>query len=357
MRPACCSIVPPHVLGKLIEEGTPEQRSAALQTIAATASMRTTRTLLGRLARELGPQVRTAGVAQLPKGVRQSVYDVNNGGATDLPGELKRGSGDPESGDPAVDAVYDATEDTYNFYAEVLDRDSIDGEGMPLVSSVHYSRELDNAMWNGRQMLYGDGSGHVFAVGALAKSIDVIGHELTHGVTEHTAGLEYSSQSGALNESFSDVFGSLVKQYSLKQSAADADWLIGAGTLAPGLGSALRSMADPGSQDVLSPQPATMAEYEDLPDNGEPRNDNGGVHINSGIPNHAFQLAATAIGGNAWEVAGKIWYRALTGGSLKPDAGFAEAAEATVQAAGQVDSGGDAAAKVEAAWREVGVLS
>lgn len=358
-RPVCCSIVPPHVLARLIEEGTPEQRNAAVQTMAATASMRAQRALIGRFARDLGPSVRSAAFLQPPaapqEGARQSVYDAENGGANDLPGALKRSSGDPAASDPAVNSVYDATEDTYAFYSEVMGRDSVDDHGMRLVSSVHYSRDLDNAMWNGRQMVYGDGSGHLFAVGALVKSIDVIGHELTHGVTEHTAGLEYSSQSGALNESFSDVFGSLVKQYTRKQSAADADWLIGEGTLAPGLGKALRSMAEPGSQDVVSRQPATMGEYEDLPDNGEPRNDNGGVHINSGIPNHAFYLAATAIGGNAWETAGQIWYRTLTGGSLNPDADFAEAAALTVQVAGEVDA--DAKGKVEEAWRQVGVTT
>ena len=97
-------------------------------------------------------------------------------------------------------------------------------------------------------MVYGDGSGQIFLVGSLTKSIDVIGHELTHGVTQYTAGLEYSVQPGALNESFSDVFGSLVKQYSLGQRADEADWLIGAGILIPELGQALRSMSEPGSR-------------------------------------------------------------------------------------------------------------
>src|SRR5699024_6933438 len=127
---------------------------------------------------------------------------------------------------------------------------------------------------------------------------------------------------GALNESLSDVFGSLIKQYTLGQTAADADWLIGTGLLAPRVtGKALRSMKEPGTaydDDVLGkdPQPSTMDGYVNT------GRDNGGVHINSGIPNRAFYLVATALGGNAWERAGQIWYDVLTGGGLEAEATF-----------------------------------
>jgi hypothetical protein len=142
---------------------------------------------------------------------------------------------------------------------------------------VHYGVDFDNAFWNGAQMVYGDGSGRVFVKGALAQSIDVVGHELTHGVTSFTANLAYSKQSGALNESFSDVFGSLVKQRHLNQTADQADWLIGAGTLVPALGKALRSMSAPGTAYDGDRQPDHMDGYVDLPDDNDPRNDNGGV--------------------------------------------------------------------------------
>jgi Zn-dependent metalloprotease len=204
-------------------------------------------------------------------------------------------------------------------------------------------------------MVYGDGSGRIFQVGGLTRSLDVVAHELTHGVTDFTAGLAYSKQSGALNEHFSDVVGSLVKQYSLKESAAEADWLIGEGILVPELGKALRSMSQPGTAYSGDRQPDHMDDYVDLPDDNDPRNDNGGVHINSGIPNHAFYLAATALGGHAWEVAGMIWYRALTT-RLGPSTQFDEAARATVDVAGELF--GDTEEKaVRKAWEEVGVLS
>ena len=205
-------------------------------------------------------------------------------------------------------------------------------------------------------MVYGDGSGHLFQVGALTKAVDVIGHELTHAVTQFTAGLEYSSQPGALNESFSDVFGSLVKQRKLGQTAEEADWLIGEGTLVPEIGRALRSMKEPGTAWSGDRQPADMAHYVDLPDDGDPRNDNGGVHINSGIPNRAFCLAATTIGGPAWEAAGKIWFQTLTGGHLEPTADFAAAAAATQSVAAELyGSEGAEHEAVANAWREVGL--
>src|SRR5262249_6826367 len=142
-------------------------------------------------------------------------------------------------------------------------------------------------------------------------SVDIMGHELTHGVTAYTAGLIYQGQSGALNESISDVFGSMVKQFALSQTVATADWLIGAGIFTPKVnGVALRSMKEPGTaynDPVLGkdPQPADMAHYVNT------SSDNGGVHINSGIPNRAFYLTAVALGGNSWDRAGRIWYATL----------------------------------------------
>jgi Zn-dependent metalloprotease len=204
-------------------------------------------------------------------------------------------------------------------------------------------------------MVYGDGSGQLFQVGALTRALDVIGHELTHGVTQYTAGLDYSRQPGAMNESFSDVFGSLVKQYAAGESASQADWLIGEGALVPGVGGALRSMKAPGTAWDGDNQPSNMRDYVDLPDDNDPANDNGGVHINSGIPNHAFYLAATAIGGNAWEKAGRVWYVTLTE-RTQPSSQFADVAAATVDVAGELFSDAEQSA-IEGAWKEVGVLS
>ena len=354
----CCCIAPPDLLARVALEGSAGQRDAALKTIAASASMRTQRGLIGRLARELGQDPRSLAGIQAPQGARQTVYDARHGGRSSLPGTKQRGHDDPPADDAAINDVYDATAATYDFYAQVLGRDSVDGQGMELISSVHYSTGFDNAFWNGAQMVYGDGSGHIFKIGALTSALDVIGHELTHGVTQFTAGLQYSGQSGALNESFSDAMGSLVKQYKLQQTADQADWLIGAGTLVESLGVALRSMKEPGTAYNGDRQPATMRDYVDLPDDGDPANDNGGVHINSGIPNRAFALLAIALGGHAWDVAGKIWFRALTGGDLAPDADFAAAAQATLTAAATLyGEGGREHDAVASAWQQVGVLS
>ena len=231
-----------------------------------------------------------------------------------------------------MNEAYGGAAATYTFYKEAYDRDSVDGSGLALVSCVHFGVDFDNAFWDGGEMVYGDGSHQLFIVGSLTKAIDVIGHELTHGVTQYTAGLEYHGQSGALNESCSDVFGSLVKQYSLGQSADQADWLNGAGLLVPEMGGqALRSMSNPGTAFDGDPQPAHMDDYQDLPDDNDPRNDNGGVHINSGIPNRAFYLAATAIGGNAWE--GRTDLVPDAHAASRVDVGLRQAADATVEAA------------------------
>ena len=189
------------------------------------------------------------------------------------------------------------------FYRTVFDRNSIDDRGMRLDGFVHRGVRFNNAFWDGQEMVFGDGDGVIFT--DFTKSLDVIAHELTHGVTEFTANLDYHNQSGALNESMSDVFGSLVKQWSLDQTADVADWLIGAEVFTPGVqADALRSMKAPGTaydNEVLGkdPQPDHMDRFVVLPDTDE--GDNGGVHINSGIPNKAFQLTAVGIGGFAWE--------------------------------------------------------
>ncbi len=242
---------------------------------------------------------------------------------------------------------------TFDLFLHAFGRDSIDGSGLPLTASVHYDRNYANAFWNGEQMVFGDGDDEIFLDFTLP--VDVIGHELAHGFTQYTANLEYFSQSGALNESVSDVFGSLVKQYALGQGAEAADWLIGEGLFHPDVrGRALRSMKAPGTaydDDVLGkdPQPAHMDDYV------RTSGDNGGVHINSGIPNHAFYLAATELGGNAWERAGQIWYDVMTGGALTPETRFAEFAAATAKAAKDRYGDGAEIQAVLKSWAAVGV--
>ena len=234
----------------------------------------------------------------------------------------------------------------------------MDDMGLALKSSVRYRDNPDmpynNAFWWQQQMAYGDGDGIVF--NRFTSSLDVIGHELTHGVVEHSANLVYQAESGALNESFADVFGSLVKQWRKQQSADVADWLIGDDLILPApTRSALRSMRQPGSAYQGDPH------LGDDPQPGHMNNkymgfaDNQGVHINSGIPNHAFYLLATNLGGNAWDRAGPIWYDALTR-RLKYNSDFAECAEATFASAGTLFGNGSAEQiAVRDAWNAVGL--
>jgi len=284
------------MLRAIAENGTPEERRDALATLLTSERFRTRRQLVAAL-----PLVTPAGEK------RRTIFDARHG--TTLPGRLTRGEGQTETGDAAVDEAYDGAGATFDLYFDAWGRNSIDDRGMRLDSSVHYGSGYDNAFWNGSQMVYGDGDGKLFTRFTVA--VDVIGHELTHGVTAHEANLEYQDQPGALNESISDVFGSLVKQRALQQTAISADWLIGAGLFTKRVaGKALRSLEAPGTaydDPVLGkdPQPGHMSDYVETSD------DDGGVHINSGIPNRAFYLAATAIGGFAWEKAGRIWYVAL----------------------------------------------
>lgn len=344
MTPHICTIVPPHILERLARSADPTVAAAARRTLVIDAAQRT--------ARSLPPTERPAGTRSRAAGVRRTIYDVHHG--TDLPGDKIRDEGGQETGDATATRAYAGLGATYDLFKNVYGRESIDGEGMPLLASVHYDEKYDNAFWNGEQMVFGDGDGQLFLDFTLP--LDVIGHELAHGVTQHTADLAYYGQSGALNESMSDVFGSLVKQYALGQTADQADWLIGAGLLGPAVdrGEALRSMKAPGTaydDDELGkdPQPATMDDYV------RTHADNGGVHINSGIPNHAFYLVATALGGHAWERAGQIWYDTLTNGSLTPEADFAEFAAATVAAAKARYGDGEELDAVTGAWSQVGV--
>jgi Zn-dependent metalloprotease len=337
-RIAICSILPPHILRKLADK--PDLRDHVLRNLATTERLRGF-----RQAFVLPP------LAQQPGTKHRTIFDAQN--TTNLPGIQVRDEGDPPVADVTVNEAYDYSGDTYDFYLQVFNRNSVDDHGLTLKSTVHYDVGYDNAFWDGQQMIYGDGDGQYFQRFTIC--LDVIGHELTHGVTQNEAQLIYSGQPGALNESISDVFGSLVKQWVNNQTADQADWLIGAGLFTNAVqGKALRSMSDPGTayddpNIGKDPQPANMANYVNT------NQDNGGVHINSGIPNRAFCLAAKAIGGYAWQKAGLIWYRTLTG-ALNPSADFQTMANATVTVAGSLFGQNSTEQKaVRDAWNTVGV--
>ena len=384
-------IVPPHLLRRLAD-AEPAQR-AAERTLAVgrdLAGRREVRAARARRPGAPGPVGRETGASRadvpgsgaglLPPHLAQRVPDRaalaprtaaeeqpaphrsvhDAGGGTALPGRLVRAEGEEPTGDASADEAYDGLGATWELFDQAFDRDSLDGEGLGLVATVHYGQDFLNAFWDGQQMIFGDGDGIRFA--SFTGAVDVIGHELTHGVVQYTAGLIYVAQPGALHESIADCFGAMVKQRVLGQEAAEADWLIGQGVFTAAVqGEALRSMKAPGTaydDPVLGkdPQPDSMAHYADLPH--DEANDNGGVHINSSIPNRAFHLAATGIGGRSWEGAGPLWYDALTRGGLPKDADFATFAEATLAAAASRHGEGSSQHEaVEQAWRTVGVLS
>ena len=316
-----CFILPEFVNKRIVEKGSEEQKRRAWQNLIVTEQLRGRRNIVGGL------------YTMFPSSNKlyRSIFDAKNG--ENLPGDLVKAEGGTKKGGTAVDEAYDYSGDTYEFFFKIFERKSIDNKGMRLDSTVHYGENYNNAFWNGNQMVYGDGDGEMF--NRFTISLDVIGHELAHGITQYEAALEYQGQPGALNESFSDVLGSLVKQHTLKQKVDKADWLIGAGLFKKKVkGEALRSMKEPGSaydDPVIGkdPQPAHMKNYVDT------TSDNGGVHINSGIPNRAFYLTATELGGNAWERAGMIWYVTLRD-RLRENSSFQDAAELTHSVAGSL---------------------
>jgi Zn-dependent metalloprotease len=340
-----CGVIPPHILAKVAEQAEHEARDDARSTLEQMRELATERT------RTFFEGAAPAAIAAAPQKKRRSIYDAHH--SLRLPGKLVMSEHKPRSADVEVAEAYDGSGTTFDFYAQIFSRNSIDGRGMRVDSTVHYGTRFDNAMWNGHQMVYGDGDGLLF--NRFTAALDVIGHELTHGVTQFTAALGYDGQTGALNEHISDAFGIMVKQFKLNQTAKESDWLLGAGLFTSRVhGKAVRSMAAPGTaydDPTLGrdPQPAHMRHYVDTED------DNGGVHINSGIPNHAFYLAAVALGGRTWEVLGRIWYRVLTE-RLTSDADFNDFTRATVDVAGEMFGNGGRVQQIVAdAWSAVGL--
>jgi Zn-dependent metalloprotease len=346
-----CYVIPPHILNHLASHSDPKVRAAALGSQYVTVALRQKRSLLAEGFRPSRPTGE----------LRRTIYDAHQGMSTGAgTGSPVRTEGQgPHPTDVAINEAYDYSGATYKFYEAVFGRRSVDNRGHRLDSTVHYREDpnegFDNAFWDGEQMIYGDGDQVIF--GRFTKSLDVIAHELTHGVTQYTAGLEYHDQPGALNESMSDVFGSMVKQWSLNQTVDQADWLIGADLLMKP-GQALRSMKAPGTAydnaDLgKDPQPNRMSQYIELPNTR--RGDNGGVHINSGIPNRAFYLACVNLqAAHSWEKAGRIWYTALTT-RLSAESDFRDAANATISVAQELFGKPEADA-VRSAWETVEVL-
>lgn len=355
-----CFAVPAKLLKKLAARAVDADRHVMHGHIESTARLRSQRSAWS--APPSLPPLVARPAHKMAAPYQRAVFDA--GTSMQLPGKSARTEGGKPVRDAAVNQVYDNTGITLDFFLKVFGRNSIDNRGMRVTSAVHFGRNFSNAMWTGEQMVYGDGDQNV---GGFTQALDIIAHELTHGVTQHIVpgGLgvvrvpvrdrefkeqthALQGQSGALNESFSDVVGSMVKQWHAGEDVTRASWLLGEHMLAPEHGKAIRSLKDPGNRRLTwyeDDQFRSMDQYVEGAD----------VHDSSGIPNHAFYLAARKIGGFSWESAGPIWYAAFP--LLSPRAGFEDAAKATLQAASArhgVKSKEYSA--VHDAWRAVKVL-
>jgi Zn-dependent metalloprotease len=348
-----CSIycvLPPYILERVAQHGAPEQQHWAQRSLLISERIRGQRDAVATY----------VGMSPTPAGEkRRTVYDASR--ASELPGRLVRGEGDPPCGDVCADEAYDGAGATFDLFHDIYGRNSLDDRGLRLDSSIHYGEGFDNAFWNGSQMVYGDGDTNLPPAQQLfnrfTSSVDIIGHELTHGVTQYEANLLYFHQPGALNEAISDIFGTLVKQRAMNQTVDQADWLIGGALFTSNVNAqGIRSLKAPGTaydDPVLGkdPQPAHMEQYVKVP----LWTDNGGVHINSGIPNHAFYVTAMEIGGHAWEHAGRIWYYTLRD-RLRRISNFFDVAHKTHEVAGDLYGEGSREQKaVQTGWDAVGI--
>ncbi|KAL5357961.1 hypothetical protein BJX96DRAFT_182527 [Aspergillus floccosus] len=363
-----CAIIPQYVLERIVENGLAPQhvinrcqstidktkqlqdiRGQHVQSIAAAQQQQTSQGIIPPYILE--SLARNAATEQQREAARRTLALRTK----------HRIAARREQGDELLSEVVDPTNNanecyiglkkSYDFYFDFFQRNSLDDDGLKLYGFVH-AGDLYNAYWNGYELVFGDGDGVIFD--GFTDELDVIGHEFSHGVVEYTSELPYQFESGALNESLADAFGVMIKQWGevTPQTVDKSNWLIGDGLWAAGInGRALRDMANPGTayndpQVGKDPQPAHWKDFKKLPLS----KDQGGVHINSGIPNRAFYLAATKIGGYAWEGAGPIWYRALASGKLRTDgeAKFKDFADLTIEHAGEhVD-------KIREAWTLVG---
>ena len=349
-----CFIIHPIILQEIEKNGNEQQKKDAQRAMQSIISIR------GRKLAQHGQVKLPTLAATLKPPLRRKVCDSRGSGS--LPGMIKREEGQAATGDKDVDAAFDLSGDAYTLFEKVLQRKSIDNNGMPLVSSVHYiepgEQFYNNASWFDNQMIYGDADPNVFTTVLLRT---VAAHEMGHGVVHFEGGLVYSNDTGAMNEHFADVFGILAEQFFKKQDVNQSNWLIGEGIWAKNIkGKALRSMSNPGTayDDSLvgkDIQPDHMDKYLRLPNT--PDGDWGGVHINSGIPNCAFYKASKYIGGNAWETTGLIWYAALRSLPGKPsNTTFQDLANVTTEIARRLFEGEpEKQDALHKAWTEVGL--
>jgi Zn-dependent metalloprotease len=339
-------IIPPYIFEHMINSPDAAVRKLAgdvLQSGAAARAMRSTLATLPQMAAIPSPAGKK----------HRLVYDLQHQGMNAAPGKLVLQEGGTMPKDPAVREAYRHAGTVYDYYSTIHQRNSLDGNGMSLISSVHLLKNHNNAYWTGEQMIYGDGDGQRFV--RFTKSLDVVGHEFSHGVVTHTCNLVYQGEPGALNEHFADVFGVLVTQWKKNQTVTQASWTIGKDCLGPTVNATgLRTFkAEKAFEN--DPVMGTDIQPKHYSKKYTGASDYGGVHINSGIPNHAFYTTALELGGRSWVKAGRIWYHTL--GLLNQNSTFANMVTATRGAATSLYGSGSSEVKaVEKGWKAVGLL-
>ena len=329
-----CYIIPPYILEGLAKQGS----------VSCKKALNDTRRFQRKRSRLLNNLL--VSEDQTGKGDRL-VYDSKNEFKQKV--ELVRKEGMSKSSDEVVNSAYDTSGFVRDYFKETFGLNSMNDLGMDIVSNVHYGFDYNNAFWDGDEMTYGDGDGKEFK--NFASAIDVVAHELMHGVTQFLANLEYRSQSGALNEHFSDAFGTIIKQKFLKQSIEEANWLIGDTVVTEIFpGEAIRSMKAPGTANDFDSQPDHMDNYY------SGRADNEGVHINSGIPNKAFYLSCLEIGIDDCAL---IWFETLK--ELWRTADFNDMLEVILKISAMLESDkkvcDNASAAIERSFKAVGLIS
>jgi len=303
----------------------------------------------------------------LPDGQVVKVYSAKN---TELlsGAKLMRDSSKVSS-DATVNEAYDGSAITYQFLKEVLNRVSVDNNHFPLNSYVHYGYKFNNAYWDGKEMVYGDGDGKLF--NRFTIDLDVPAHEQAHALTDFEAGkalnakgkgtgINYEGEAGGINESYSDQIGQMVKQWKSKETSTKSKWLIGDRLLIEKNGKdyALRSMLKPGTAYINHPvlgtdtQIAHYGDYKRRQSEGEEID----PHDGSGVVNRAFAVAAQAYGGNSWGSVGQVYFRTLP--RVIPEETFAGLAAKTVVVAKELyKSDPKVENAIVAGWRAVGVIS
>jgi Zn-dependent metalloprotease len=339
-----CFIVPRDVLMRLSQDAqlSAELRKGMFDTAQISHEIRGLRSQATKLTSVAAAQSR--GFIELAPAPTVTVYDCKH--TQTAPGTPVPNPGN--SPDPTAKRAFNETTSVAKFYKDVFERNSIDNQGMTMMSSIHFGSNYNNAMWNGSQMIYGDGDGSIFI--DFTSGNDVIGHELTHGVTQHSLQLDYFDEAGGLNESISDCFGSMFRQWESDQDVESADWLIGHDIMGPTAKArgftCLRDMGNPAAKHCLAPQPT---QYSQITPGMDP-------HYSSGPPNLAFYTACKTLGGKSWEKIGQVWYNSLTGFGPTANMRMKPFADRTRQVAHTLYNTTPAvAAAVDQGWQQVGL--